>query len=263
MKLETGILLEQTEVSGGYHLLRLKAPGIAGLVRPGQFVHLRLPSPEDAILRRPFSIFRAEVGVLQILYKPVGRGTHSMLSLRPGDTLSLIGPLGNGFPLPASGAFPLLIAGGYGMAALYLLARACPAPGIAFFGGARQTDILCVEDFKALGWEVRTATEDGSLGERGLVTGPLDRWLDGERAGRRIEGFACGPNGMLRAVAGRAEASGWRAWVSIDRHMGCGVGACLTCVQKIREPGGQWTWVRVCKEGPVFDSASVLWEEPA
>jgi dihydroorotate dehydrogenase electron transfer subunit len=263
MKLEQGIILGHTEVSGGYRLLQLKVPGIAGEVRPGQFVHIRLPAPADAILRRPFSVFRTQGEELHILYKPVGRGTQSMTDLRAGDSLSLIGPLGNGFPLPQDGAYPLLIAGGYGMAALYLLARACPSPGTAFFGGALETDILCIEEFQALGWDVRTATEDGSLGERGLVTGPLDRWLGEERAGRCIEGFACGPNGMLQAVARRAESGGWRAWVSVDRHMGCGVGACLTCVQKIREPDGQWTWMRVCKEGPIFDSASVLWEEPS
>lgn len=263
MRLEQGILISHTEVSGGYHLLRMMLPGISAEVRPGQFVHIRLPAPEDAILRRPFSVFRAEGGELHILYKPVGRGTHSMLNLRAGDSLSVIGPLGNGFPLPETGAVPLLIAGGYGMAALYLLARACPVPGVAFFGGARKSDVLCVADFEALGWEVRTATEDGSLGERGLVTGPLDHWIREERAGRHVEGFACGPNGMLQAVSRRAASGGWRAWVSVDRHMGCGVGACLTCVQKIREPDGQWTWMRVCKEGPVFDSTSVLWEEPS
>lgn len=263
MRLESGIVLDHTEVSGGYRLLKMKAPGISGEVRPGQFVHIRLPAPADAILRRPFSVFRAQDGELHILYKPVGRGTHSMQTLRAGDSLSLIGPLGNGFPLPEAGSLPLLIAGGYGMAALYLLARSCPSPGIAFFGGARKGDVLCVEDFRTLGWEVRVATEDGSLGERGLVTGPLDRWLARERDGRRVEGFACGPNGMLQAVSQRAASGGWRAWVSVDRHMGCGVGACLTCVQKIREADGSWTWMRVCKEGPVFDSAAVLWEEPS
>jgi dihydroorotate dehydrogenase electron transfer subunit len=241
----------------------MQAPGISAEVRPGQFVHVRLPAPEDALLRRPFSVFRAEDGQLQILYKPVGRGTAAMQDLRVGGSLSLIGPLGNGFPLPAAGTLPLLIAGGYGMAALYMLARACPAPGLAFFGGAREPDILCVEEFLKLGWEIRAATEDGSLGDRGLVTHPLDQWLKEERAGRCIEAFACGPNGMLRAVGDRAAAGGWRAWVSVDRHMGCGVGACLTCVQKILEPDGQWTWMRVCKEGPVFDSRLVLWEDPS
>ncbi|MDZ4200231.1 MAG: dihydroorotate dehydrogenase electron transfer subunit [Kiritimatiellia bacterium] len=261
MKIETSILLSHESVSGGYRVLTFEAPDISRQVRPGQFLHIRLPAPADAILRRPFSVFRADPPQMKILFKPVGRGTEAMLNLKPGDELNLLGPLGNGFPQPAADALPILIAGGYGMAALYLQARACPRPGIAFFGGARAGDILCVPDFEALGWNVRVATQDGTLGDRGLVTGPLDRWLKEERDGRKIEAFACGPNGMLRAIADRAAAGDWTAWVSMDRNMGCGVGACLTCVQKIRDPEGGWVWERVCREGPVFDSRTVVWED--
>lgn len=260
MRLETATIVEHAETTGGYRVLTLDAPGIAREVRPGQFVHIRLAAPADALLRRPFSVFQAEPPRLRILFKAVGRGTAAMLELRPGARMDLLGPLGTGFPPPAPGAFPLLVAGGYGMAALYLQACACPEPGIAFFGGAGAGDILCVPDFESLGWDVRIATEDGSLGTRGLVTRPLDEWLAGGRNGRRIEACACGPHGMLRAVAERAETGGWPAWVSLDRHMGCGVGACLTCVQKVRAPDG-WTWERVCREGPVFDSRRILWEE--
>lgn len=260
MKLEQAIIIDQTKVSGGYRLLQLKAPLISSEVQPGQFVHIRLPSPEDTLLRRPFSVFRADSPGLDILYKPVGRGTTAMLDLLPGHSLNLIGPLGKGFPRPSADSLPVLIAGGYGIAALYMLARSCVSPGLAFFGGAQSADILCVDDFIRLGWDVRIATENGSLGVQGLVTAPLDLWLQQERGDRRIEAFACGPNGMLRAVADRAATGNWRAWVSIDRNMGCGVGACLTCVQKIQSADGGWTWKRVCKEGPVFDSRLVIWE---
>lgn len=263
MNTETATVLEQTSVSREYRLLRLNAPVISPNVRPGQFVHIRLPAPTDTVLRRPFSVFRAEAPVLSILYKPVGRGTSAMMGLATGDPLSLLGPLGNGFPLPKPGALPLLIAGGYGMAALYLQARSCPVPGLAFFGGVGAGDILCVPDFTALGWDVRIATEDGSLGVQGRVTVALDRWMREERGGRTVEAFVCGPNGMLRAIAECAASGNWTAWLSVDRHMGCGVGACLTCVLKIRTPDGGWTWKRVCREGPVFDSRTVAWEDEA
>ena len=262
MKVETTTVLAHATYGGDYRCLELEAPGIAPEVRPGQFVHIRLPAPADAILRRPFSVFRADGDRLQILYKAVGRGTAAMRHLQPGDRLSVLGPLGNGFPAAAADALPVLVAGGYGMAALYLQARTLPRRGIAFFGGAKAGDILCVPEFEALGWEVRVTTQDGSRGERGLVTDALDAWLSGGGRDRRPEFFACGPNGMLRAVGGRAAAGGWTAWLSMDRHMGCGVGACLTCVQKIRDPDapGGWSWIRICREGPVMECRTVVWE---
>ena len=155
----------------------------------------------------------------------------------------------------------MLVAGGYGMAALYLAARALRPAGMAFFGGATAADILCEPDFTALGWDVRAATVDGSRGEPGLVTAALDRWLANERADRVPVFYVCGPNGMLRAVGERAQAGGWKAWLSLDRNMGCGVGACLTCVQKIRrDAADDWEWARCCKEGPVFECRQVVWD---
>ena len=248
---------------GDYRRLALDAPGIAPRVRPGQFVHIRLPAPSDAILRRPFSVFRAEEGRVEILYKSVGRGTSAMRRLEPGDALDVLGPLGNGFPAAAPEATPILVAGGYGMAALYLQARALPRKGVAFFGGRTAGDILCVEDFEALGWQVIITTEDGSRGVRGRVTVALDAWMRGEGAAAAPEFFVCGPNPMLRAVGDRAIAAGRRAWISMDRHMGCGVGACLTCVQRISAPGTAegWVWARVCREGPVFEARNIAWDE--
>jgi dihydroorotate dehydrogenase electron transfer subunit len=261
MQLEEAKIVQHTEVQGGYRLLAVEAPGIAPQVKPGQFVHLKVPHLGEALLRRPFSIFKAGEGRLSILYKSIGQGTNTMKYLQPGETLDLIGPLGNGFPKLSNGSFPVLVAGGYGMAALYLVAKTAPARGIAFFGGRSAADILCVDDFEALGWEVRITTQDGTRGQKGLVTVALDEWIQQKPASVAPEFFACGPNGMLKAVADRAIAGGWKAWISMDRNMGCGVGACLTCVQKIRTPDGGWTWHRVCREGPVFESRDVVWEE--
>lgn len=242
--------------------MQLDAPDIVPLVRPGQFVHIRIPHMEEALLRRPFSIYKAEHGVLQILYKGVGKGTRTMNYLGSGDTVSLIGPLGHGFPGVPAGKYPVLVAGGYGMAALYLHARALPVKGVAFFGGRSAPDILCVDEFEALGWEVRITTEDGTLGARGMVTAAIDDWWSAREEGAPVEVYACGPNSMLHAVARRAMTRGWTAWVSVDRNMGCGVGACLTCVVRVRSgEGDEWIWKRSCKEGPVFECREIIWEE--
>ncbi len=261
MYCQTVQVADQSEFQGGYRLLTLDAPDIAPEVSPGQFVHVRIPHMEESVLRRPFSVYRTEGPQLQILYKGVGKGTRTMTYLRAGDELSLIGPLGNGFPAPQPGHFPVLVAGGYGMAALYLLARSAPQPGIAFFGGRSAPDILCVDEFESLGWEVRMTTQDGTRGRAGIVTDEIDDWWAVRSDSQPLEVYACGPNAMLEAVARRAMERDWQAWVSVDRNMGCGVGACLTCVLKVKQPDGEWAWKRSCKEGPVFDCRDILWEE--
>jgi len=240
----------------------MKAPRVAPEVRPGQFVHIRIPHLNEALLRRPFSVYQAEGDRLSVLYKDIGRGTHAMSSLKIGESINLIGPLGRPYPIHQDGGFPVLVAGGYGMAALYLVARNQPTKGIAFFGGATATDILCVPEFEALGWEVCVSTESGEVGTQGIVTHTLDAWLAREGAGKTMEFFACGPNAMLRAVADRAVRFNTTAWISMDRNMGCGVGACLTCVQKVRDQNGaDWKWARVCTEGPVFECREIVWDD--
>ncbi len=258
-------VISNRRLAPAVRVLALRAPAIARRVRPGQFVHLRVPGLNEAVLRRPFSVFKAGPAVLALLYKRVGLGTHAMARLRSGDAVSLLGPLGNGFPPVRRDCRPVLVAGGYGMAALYLLAQRAPIKGDVFVGGARADDILCVADFRNLGWHVHVLTEDGSRGSRGLVTAGLDAWLQRRPPGR-LEFFACGPMGLLKALADRARAGGWKAWLSLDRHMGCGMGACLACVQKIRTPGTaagkeDWRWARICTEGPVFESRDIIWEQ--
>jgi dihydroorotate dehydrogenase electron transfer subunit len=151
----------------------------------------------------------------------------------------------------------LLVAGGYGMAAMYLLAQRSPQKGIVFVGGRRRVDILCEKEFTALGWDVRVTTDDGSHGEKGLVTQPLQNELRRSTAGRKL--FACGPTPMLKAVGQIAELFNVPAELSMDEHMCCGVGVCLTCVIPVKSGDG-WEYQRTCTEGPVFDSRQVVWE---
>jgi dihydroorotate dehydrogenase electron transfer subunit len=263
MTQETTTVIEHRIFQGEYRLLKLSAPAIGPLVKPGQFVHLRVPRLADAVLRRPFSVFKADATSLSILYKSVGKGTAAMCLVREGEEVNLIGPLGNGFPpIGQSSKMPVLVAGGYGNAALYLQAAKLPVKGVAFFGGRSAIDILCVDEFKALGWDVRVTTDDGSLGQKGLVTAALDPWLEEQGAGgggQGVEIFACGPNAMLKAVGDRAVKKDITAWLSMDRNMACGVGACLTCVIKRKTADG-WEWARCCKTGPVFKAREILWE---
>ncbi len=258
---ETVTILANERDTDRYFRLVVEAPQIAPRVQPGQFAHIRIPPLRDALLRRPFSIFRVEGEAFSILYKVVGKGTEALSRMRPGETLSALGPLGHGFTVPRPGGeFPLLVAGGYGMAALYLLAQRAPQRGIVFVGGRRREDILCEAEFRELGWDVRVATEDGSHGEKGRVTGPLQAELRRpESAERPRKLFACGPTPMLKAVAEMAEAFNLPAELSLDEHMCCGVGVCLTCVVPVRTADG-WEYQRACTEGPVFDARAVLWE---
>ena len=260
VEIETAKVVAHEAVSGPYKRLALAAPGIADAALPGQFVHLLVPRLDGAVLRRPFSIFEADRGMLGILYKPVGRGTEAMVALGRGDEVSLLGPLGNGFPCDHEDTIPVLVAGGYGVAPLCFLARRLPGTGSVFLGAATASDILCSSEFTDLGWDVHTATEDGSQGHHGLVTDPLRAWLGSLPGEPRTEFYACGPEGLLRAVGDLAQAAEAKAWLSLDKHMGCGVGACLACVQRIRDNGGTDHWARVCRDGPVFEARQIIWD---
>ena len=150
------------------------------------------------------------------------------------------------------------------MAAMYLLAQRSPQKGIVFVGGRRRVDILCEKEFQALGWDVRVTTEDGSHGEKGLVTQPLlaefaEAEVRDSSELRTRKLFACGPTGMLKAVGKIAEEFNVPAELSMDEHMCCGVGVCLTCVIPVKTGDG-WEYQRTCTEGPVFDSRQVVWE---
>ena len=247
------------EIGSGYRYLVLEAPKMAEAVVPGQFVHVRVPALEPSALRRPFSVFDAEDGRVTLLYKTVGRGTAALNAAKAGDEIRVLGPLGHGFPLKCDGV-PLFVGGGYGVAPLYFLAKCfvraagLPRPKL-FIGGRTKADLLAVERFRELGVEVFTATNDGSDGVKGLVTDPLDDELAQLRhEGRQFELFACGPDPMLKAVAMRATGTGAKGWISMDRHMICGVGACYACVQRTVRGNS-----RCCIEGPVFAAADLVW----
>lgn len=256
---QTVQIVSNTRDTDSYFRLVLRAPQIAPLIQPGQFAHVRVLPLKDALLRRPFSIFQVEDNTFSILYKTVGKGTDVLARMNAGEELSVIAPLGHGFTVPKrDDETPLLIAGGYGMAAMYLLAQRSPQKGIVFVGGRKRVDILCEKEFQALDWDVHVTTEDGSHGEKGMVTQPLLRELKKRMPRRKV--FACGPTGMLKAVAKIAEDFNVPAELSMDEHMCCGAGVCLTCVIPVKTGDG-WEYQRTCTEGPVFDARQIVWEE--
>ena len=249
------------DAGAGYRFLRLAAPRLAAELQPGQFIHVKVPGLEPSALRRPFSVFDAENGAVTVLFKVVGRGTEALARVAPGGEVSVLGPLGHGFPKKCKGT-ALLVGGGFGVAPLHFLAhRLGERKGILFVGGRTEKDLLALDRFEKLGWDVRTATEDGSRGAKGFVTGPLDETLDGfKRFGALFELFTCGPNGLLKAVSDRAVAAGMPGWISMDRHMICGVGACYACIQKIKAHDGSVYNARCCVNGPVFAAADLVWD---
>jgi dihydroorotate dehydrogenase electron transfer subunit len=210
----------------------------------------------DPLLRRPFSIHRMtgqDPGDFEILFRAVGAGTKLLSQTHVGDHVDVIAPLGRGFRLESER--PILVGGGVGVAPLLFLAETFLQQGVRpklLVGGRRDRDILCHEDFGCLAIPCAVATEDGSLGEPGLVTRLLDKELTTMRG---VTVYACGPIPMLASVARACQERGVPCQVSLEAHMACGVGACLGCVI----PGSSAANLRVCKEGPVFDACDVRW----
>ena len=200
-----------------------------------------------------------EAGLLSVIYKVVGEGTRHLSGLEAGGRASLLGPLGNGYTMPPGNALPVIVAGGYGSAATYLLARESAVKPVCLLGGRTASDLLLVDEFEELGAVVRVATDDGTRGHRGFVTDLLVDFLAQEPDNPWI--YACGPNPMLKSVAEIVLARGRDAEISLDHAMCCGVGACFACVVKMKSenPPG-WEYVRTCKAGPVFKASETVWD---
>jgi len=254
-------------LSGGYFLLGLEAPAQAARTRPGHFYMLGVPAAglsHDPLLNRPISAMDVRPGPdgapaeILFLVKKVGRGTRLMGGLRPGERLLCHGPLGRPFPDPPAGARLALVGGGVGIAPLYCCARAWGrTTGMTlFYGGRTAAELPLAGAFQDMGIRAeRLATEDGSLGELGLVTTPFQDFLNQNEVDLI---YTCGPNPMMEAVFRIAAAKEIPVWVSMENRMGCGLGACLGCAIPVLTDGGT-AMLRVCREGPVFDGRTIAW----
>jgi len=196
------------------------------------------------------------------LSKRIGVTTGLMHDAVPGDVVDCLGPLGNAFDLVEPPAEAWLVAGGVGLAPFATMVEALHARGTAttlFYGARSDQELFHLDFFEQLGVTMVVATEDGSRGERGRVTVPLERWLQSRTAGSAMI-YACGPEPMLAAVASVAARHAQPCEVSVERTMGCGLGGCYSCVIKVKHADGPAHFVRSCINGPVFDGAEIVWD---
>ncbi|MEG2932671.1 MAG: dihydroorotate dehydrogenase electron transfer subunit [Gordonibacter sp.] len=264
---ERARIVENECVGPNLYVMTLVSPDIAARIEPGQFVHMKVPGMDAHILRRPFSVYArdADAGTLEVLYQAVGFGSAHMVGLEP-DTVGaeasveLIGPIGRTWQPPAGTRRALLVGGGVGAAPLFMLCEQLAEAGASVhvvLGAQTGEALTCRLRYEALlDAPPRCATDDGSFGREGFCTSLVQEALaEAEAAGEPYDYLAvCGPEPLMKIVAGMAEAANVPCELSMEKRMACGVGACLSCV--VDTVDGK---LRACVDGPVFDARKVVW----
>ena len=256
-KKEICTVIRQKEIGDGIFSMWIQTENIGKEAKPGQFVSLY--SQDGSKLRpRPISLCEIdrENSRLRLVYRVTGAktGTEEFSRLKVGDTIPVIGPLGNGFPVEkAEGKRAFLMGGGIGVPPILELAKQMQCEKKQIVVGYRNAQTFLKEEFEAVG-ELYISTEDGSVGTKGNV-------MDAIRE-QRLEAdiiYACGPTPMLRAIKQYAEENGIECYISLEERMACGIGACLACVCKSKEKDAHSNVnnKRICKDGPVFLSTEV------
>ena len=244
-------IVEVERPAEGYALLRFEGDGpVSG--DPGQFVMIRGQWRTDPILPRAFSLVEAgQMGA--VLVREVGPGTELLCAMGVGDRLSVLGPLGNNYRWPGDGRRPVLVAGGVGVAPLIFLAERMAAEGLdpLFLYGARGADDLPLRKRISRACSLEITTEDGSVGEKGLITAPLERALADDP---HCAIYSCGPHPMLEAVSKAAQNVGAPCQVALESPMACGMGTCKGCA--VVAADGSFRYV--CSDGPCFEAASIF-----
>lgn len=250
MKQIADFTLVGKECYGTSVLLRLRDEQPLPEIVPGQFVQVRVDDSPSTYLRRPISIHDVDPAnnMISLLVQMVGEGTRHLGAANVGDQLNLVLPLGNGYTLPSASDKVLLVGGGIGIAPLYYLAKCMDAQPTFLLGGKKTSDLVRLDAYSSIG-ETLITTEDGSLGEKGMVT-MHSVWQ--QRQFDKI--YVCGPKRMMMAVADIARANNVWCEVSLEHMMACGLGACLCCVEDTVEGN-----LCVCKEGPVFNTRRLKW----
>ena len=252
---------------GAYSALTLVAPGIAEGARPGHFLAVQVGGPESSmLLRRAFALYEVQPrglygGTVQVVFAVHGKGTAWLAARRPRDRVDVVGPLGKPFRLPREAATATLVGGGYGAAPLLPLADALRERGcrVDMVLGAGSADRLFGQlEARRTSSSLALTTDDGSTGVRGRVSDVLPQVL--ERTGSQVV-YACGPMGMLRAVAELAAERGLPSQVAVEESMACGIGVCMTCVLPVVGEDGTTRMLRSCVEGPVFLGDRVRWAD--
>jgi dihydroorotate dehydrogenase electron transfer subunit len=249
------VVTDNINLNETHYVLTLSSPTELPEIFPGQFAEVLVPDSNVTFLRRPLSIFEVNYkrNEMKFLIKCVGEGTAKLRTLVKGDMLNVMFPLGNSYNLDIKGN-AMLIGGGCGVAPLYFLAKSLSKKnvGINIFIGARsKSDILLADELKLCG-NIFITTEDGSDGEKGLVTNHSKMKavaVDSDQI------YCCGPEPMMKAVASFANKVTVPCEVSLENTMACGIGACLCCVTETVD-GNKC----VCTEGPVFNTKSLKWQ---
>ncbi len=262
----TARIISHTSPADQIYLLDIKAPEIAAQARPGQFcmLHpLNNPDTHDPLLRRPLSIHDArDDGTVCFLYRKTGKGTELLSMLKAGESIRILGPLGNGFTWRQDSAC-ILVGGGMGIAPLLFLSKRLKHSGSTFcviLGAATAHDLACIESFRAISPKdsLFFTTEDGSMGKQGLVTDILKEFLDRSHGnGNGLRVMTCGPWPMMKAVASMCSRNRIACQVSLEAHMACGTGLCLGCA--VPTAGDKAGYIHVCREGPVTDAENIRW----
>ncbi len=250
------IIISNKEITKDIFCMELQCNEIAKIAVPGQFINLYCKEGQ-MLLPRPISICEIdkEKGIVTIVYALVGKGTRSFSRLEKGDTIKVLGPLGNGFTIDQSVETHILIGGGIGVPPLVELAKNLKGKIYAVLGFAE--DPILVKELESHGAKVFVATDSGNVGFKGNVIDLLKK--------ENIKGhmvYSCGPKPMLKAVSKWAEYMGIRAQISMEERMACGIGVCVGCTCKIKkEDEDDWQNRKVCTDGPVFWSKEVIWDE--
>jgi len=237
----------------GIHLLWAEAPQIISEAQPGQFVMVRSGEDHDPLLRRPLSIHRVgESGALGLLFEVVGQGTGWLAQRKAGESVDLLGPLGRGFEIHSQKL--LLVAGGVGIAPLIFLAERTATDGrhVTLLSGSQTASTVYPQHLLPPYIKPITVTEDGSMGQRGLVTDLLIGTAAFHREAEQI--IACGPISMYQAISQLPGLEGGSVQVSMEARMGCGFGGCTGCAIETRR-GPKL----VCRDGPVFELSDLIW----
>lgn len=232
-------------------------------VKPGQFIMIQIGSGKEHVLRRPLSIAAVTEHSLTVVFRVVGEGTRWLSERKAGDQIEVLGPLGQGFPLPSADAKVLIVGGGIGIPPLYLLAsraKSLTSKLDIVLGYRTQSESFWLDEFTQLGF-VKVTTDDGSLGVAGNVLTAIDQLRD-KRQGWDLM-YACGPSPMLRALKQSLHGVVEQGFVSLEERMACGIGACYGCVCRAADMAEVSKKTqkaalakRVCVDGPVF-----AWDE--
>jgi dihydroorotate dehydrogenase electron transfer subunit len=264
MKILSGEIISNERYSDSLYRMDVFSPYICRNAEAGQFVNIKCSREGmlQPLLRRPFSIFDIEekFNVFSVLYLVRGPGTRFMAGLDRGDVLDFAGPMGNGIKLDGGRDSLLLIGGGIGIAPLNFLASTAAArkKRIFFAAGFKNNSYQRLEkDLIELGVGYNICTEDGSLGEKGMVT---DYIRENIRTFGDCDVYCCGPRDMLKEIQRLYSGESNRVTAFLEERMACGVGVCTGCAVKIRKGKKGFTYQKVCQDGPAFDLKEVIFD---